>query len=141
MAWQYQINEKIMTAVTFVGIFIKLYHTNLFFFSQTRHFIYVWWDFFQFGEQVWNIKKLSLMLEILTHSTFIVPYISSALIYFPSFIIEAFRPSLCKKHLSFNLCPMSSFGYARYLSLGSQMSRMSRFSFFRFLLHWNNYHK
>lgn len=34
MAWQYQINEKIMTAVTFVGIFIKLYHANLFFFRQ-----------------------------------------------------------------------------------------------------------
>lgn len=81
------------------------------------------------------------MLDILTHSTFIVPCISSTPIYFSSFIIAAFKSSLCKKHLSFNLRPMGSLGYAKYLSLGSQVNRMSSFSFFRFPLHWNNYHK
>lgn len=86
-------------------------------------------------------KKFSLMLGILTHLTFIVPHISSAPIYFSTFDIAAFKSPICKKCLSFNLCPMSSLGCAKYLSLGSQVNRMSSFSFFRFPLHWNNYYK
>lgn len=139
MAWQYQINGKIMTAVTFVGIFIKLYHTNLFF---RQDILYLSGGiFFSVWRTSVKYKKLSLMLDILTHSTFIVTYISSDLLYFSSFIIAVFKPSLWKRPLSYSLYPMNSLEYARSVSLGSEMNRISSFSFFSFLLHWNNYHK